>query len=123
MKSLDQLRAEHAYGIADRYRDNDDFRNLAEKLPVMMRTNGLLATWAFLMAKKYHDMAQALQCHLTDPVLGLRVPEGDDITVFRRWVGELGSQTCLNGTDLRRLTEEAIAFAGWLRRAVQAYKP
>ncbi|MEW6364128.1 MAG: type III-B CRISPR module-associated protein Cmr5 [Acidobacteriota bacterium] len=122
MKSLDQLRAERAYGTAESNKGNKDFADLAEKLPTMFQTNGLLATWAFLLAKKHHDMAQDLLCYLRTPVLDLKVPAGDDVTVFRRWVGDLEGATCLTGSELRRLTDEAIAYAGWLKRATQAYK-
>jgi len=119
MLSLDQMRAESAYRAIDEL--GADALDLARKLPVMLQTNGLLATWAFLLAKKqtHRRCLDQLLRHLR--TRKLVAAGGDDaMVVFQRWVGtKTGGE--LTGPDLRRLTGEAIDFAVWLKRAAEAH--
>lgn len=124
MKSLDQRRAAAAYReIGDAH---PDVVNLARGLPDMLRTNGLLATWAFLLTKEKKNPRQptplpALLGHLRS-LPGLGVPaQGDLEAVFLHWVGgATGAGGGVVGPTLRALTAEALAFAGWLKRAAEA---
>lgn len=124
----DQLRAHRAFAFAaalvgegdDRLRA--DFLNLARKLPAMLQTNGLLAAWSFLRAKETNERARALEAlrqHLRAPELRL----GDALArlegIFPQAPQSAGSDE-LSGTDLRRLTAEAIVYSGWLKRAAEA---
>lgn len=126
MRSLDQRRAALAYqAIAGA--DADTVR-LARGLPDLLRTNGLLAAWAFLIKKdmKKTKLLPILLQHLRD-LPELEIPEPgnaggveDAKAVFRHWVGgATGDRGGVSGPQLRALTAEALAFAGWLKRAAE----
>lgn len=122
MRSLDQRRAASAYGaIATAPPGAVD---LARRLPSMLQANGLLATWAFLLAKERKAPRQTplpfLLRHLESRELD--VPAGGDVSAaFLHWVGGgQGANGGVSGTALRELTAEALAFAGWLKRAAEA---
>jgi CRISPR/Cas system CMR-associated protein Cmr5 small subunit len=115
MRNLDQVRAERALaGVAGA---SDKANELFKKLPHMLRVNGLLATWMFLLDKKEHG------AHVLIPLLShlraeytCNVPDGDSAAVFATWVSD---QHGLSAAKLQRLTAEAIEMAGWLKRAVE----
>lgn len=115
MRNLDQIRAERALQAARTLQDGAI--ELAKKLPQMLRSNGLLATWLFLCDKGAPgaQVLVHLLSHLKAQV-GNCVPDGDPEVVLSSWVGE---QSGLSGRDLQRLTAEAIEFAGWLKRTAE----
>lgn len=122
MKSLDQTRAARAYAtITDA---SKDAMGWARNLPAMLQQNGLLATWAFLLAQKKRDSApilDALRQHFGDSAELAPLAQGETAeAVFLRWVGPPDAAVGLNGSDLRRLSAEALALSGWLKRAVEA---
>jgi hypothetical protein len=82
----------------------------------MLQTNGLLATWGHLLAKKdtEFETARALTSHLQS--LGL-TGAGTPSALFHHWID---AQTGLSSPGLRRLTAEAIEYAVWLKRAAEA---
>jgi CRISPR/Cas system CMR-associated protein Cmr5 small subunit len=117
---LDQIRARRAFESVrgDAGLPRDDFLTLARKLPVMLQTNGLLATWAHLLAKNEPEHRAALKIltkHFQD--LGLPLAGERPDAVFERWVG---SAQGLSSRELRRWTAEAIEFSVWLKRAAEA---
>jgi CRISPR/Cas system CMR-associated protein Cmr5 small subunit len=123
---LDQLRAHNAFThVQGLDRNRSEFLALARKLPFMLHTNGLLATWAHLLArpKKAPENARALQAlstHLRAVAVRLRLdvaPAGDEQKIFDRWVN---AQNGLTGFALRKNTAEALAFSTWLKRAAEA---
>lgn len=122
MRSLDQRRAAAAYGAIATARPGAV--DLARKLPSMLQTNGLLATWAFLLPKEIRAPGQTplpfLLRHLQS--LELDVPAGGDLPgAFLYLVGGgQGATGGVSGPALRELTAEALAFAGWLKRAAEA---
>ena len=116
----DQVRARNAFrSVQGVTRKKDELLALARKLPVMLQTNGLLATWAHLLAKSKqgseHEQAlAALAGHLRS--LGL-AGDGTSQELFDSWVH---AERGLSSRDLRRRTAEAIEFAVWLKRAAEA---
>ena len=70
--NLEQSRAGNAFAQVQKIRDPSqakDFLNLARQFPAMLQTNGLLASWAFLLAKgkgqgEHWAVLQALLGHL-----------------------------------------------------------
>lgn len=121
-RSLDQIRAEGAFnGLRDAAAATLD---LSEKLPAMLQTNGLLATWAHCLAKSkpaHPEFQNLLRLMLFDfQGTGALPPTADlqPADVFRAWVGP-GQP--LSGSKLRQLTAEALAFSAWLKRAAQAH--
>ena len=97
----------------------DAFLGLSRKLPVMLQTNGLLATWGHLLAKarkgvEFEETAQSLTAHLQS--LGL-TGDGTPAALFHHWID---AQTGLSSSKLRQLTAEAVEYAVWLKRAAEA---
>lgn len=117
-QSLGQRRAANAYAAVARAPDAT--LEIARRLPAMLQTNGLLATWAFLLSKDAGtEPLAALLTHLRSMShLGVtgRGPE----KVFLGWVGGNGDAPAVTGEALRRITEEALEYAGWLKRAAEA---
>ncbi len=119
MRSLDQVRAARAYAVVEGA--SSDLLDVAKKLPAILHRNGLLATWAFCLAKEgvyTQCLEQAFLPHFREESLGLSVEPGGAKQVFQGWVGNGASG--LSGARLRRLTEEATQLAGWLKRAAEA---
>lgn len=125
MINLEQIRAHHAFAKAAAIAPNDrkDYLTLARNLPAMFQNNGLLASWAFLLSKGENSHRLALQVlldHFRDPNFGL-VAGGEQSTpqsVFvERWTN---STADMSGIELMKLTAEAVAFSGWLKRAAEA---
>jgi CRISPR/Cas system CMR-associated protein Cmr5 small subunit len=114
----DQVRARNAFQfVQGPIQKPADLLALARKLPVMLQTNGLLATWAHLLAKKGSEYEQALTVltrHLQSLGLaGDTAPEA----LFNGWVD---ARNGLSSVELRRRTAEGIEFSVWLKRAAEA---
>ncbi|MCB0260980.1 MAG: type III-B CRISPR module-associated protein Cmr5 [Calditrichaeota bacterium] len=127
MINLDQVRAQRAFDKATHVSspnsgiDSKEYLGLARSLPAMFQNNGLLATWAFMLSKKdknhFNALLKALLDHFRDPQINLGTSQADVVRVFTDdWTGPQP----LDGTQLMRLTSEAIAFSGWLKRAAEA---
>lgn len=128
MVDLELLRARHAFrhtgGLCRERRDRAEVLSLARKLPEMLQTNGLLATWAYLRAKEGENPAcgklrRALEEHMGSEELA---PLPDLLPKLEAVFSSGGpaEERILSGPELRRLTSEAILQAGWLKRAAEA---
>ena len=119
MRSLDQIRAAHAYQAIAHARNGT--REISIKLPTMLQVNGLLATWAHLLAKKTAVVDDLLE-HLRY-FQDLEIPQGEARNVFLHWVGgHQQNRGGLGGPRLRAITAEALAFTVWLKRAAEAWE-
>lgn len=122
MKSLEQIRAKYAFEIASQVGQNKEFLSLARNIPSMLQTNGLLATWAFLLAKdkpEHRRIRQSLFAHFTSDGCNLSVPDNlNDTSIFTDYWTNNNSGD--RGLILREFTQEAIAFSVWLKRAAEA---
>jgi CRISPR/Cas system CMR-associated protein Cmr5 small subunit len=116
LRGLDQRRAAAAYAYAAMAADLDR----ARKLPAMLQINGLLATWAFFLSNDETAILDALLGHLRS-LPELAVPAGGAEAVFLHWVGgPAGADGGIEGSLLRALTAEALAWSVWLKRAAEA---
>lgn len=123
-KTLDQRRAKHAWQavaqVVDTYGLKSEkakkFGGQAKKLPVRIMASGLGQALAFLRAKDY---APDLLMELADWVLDKRTHEqsttgkpGDDALL----------KAVVQGTseELRRATDEVLAYLLWLNRFAEA---
>jgi CRISPR type III-B/RAMP module-associated protein Cmr5 len=127
--NLDQLRAQSSFSFVQRLRpaERSRFLGLSRSLPAMLQTNGLLATWAHLLARagpgptpnEYRRAMEALLEHLRHKDTGplLREP-GDAAAVLTAIWSRRPSGA--SGRELRRLTAETIRYSVWLKRAAEA---
>jgi CRISPR-associated protein Cmr5 len=128
MRTFAQKRAEVAWACIAKVKDpnnkinSKEYRSRAEKLPAMLKINGLGQTLAFLISKDGVD--KTLYDHLSRWLT-------DEKNSPLRWVDSANQP--LNGepkliarvqktTSLvyRQATEEALAFVGWLKRFAAA---
>lgn len=126
---LDQARAQRAFSFVRAFKeDREALLELARKLPFMFHTNGLLATWAHLLAKAKGEeksaktsILRSILEHLQGELVAPRVDRSQDGAnpqrAFDTWLDE---KKGLSGRELRAYTAEAIEYAVWLKRAAEA---
>jgi len=118
---IEQGRAKFAYGRAKEARDKKlpKYDSYVKKIPMMIKTNGLGATFAFMYSKKNKSEGKTY------------MPIGEDVTA---WLKESGRRNLygigkvekfedlvvktveLKSSQYRALTIEVLAFFNWLRR-------
>jgi len=121
MRTLEQKRAEKAWEcIRKVQKSNKEYKARAQKLPAMIKTNGLGQTLAFLISKGGVD--KIVYDHLSGWLI-------DEENSPLQWVDSKNER--LNGELMERVqkttslvyrqaTQEALAFAGWLKRFAAA---
>ena len=86
---------------------------LAKKLPVMIRTNGLLQTTAFLMAKAPDSQAHRRVLRFLEEQLHVAGYVGSTKTLHE-------AAASADYSRYLRMQEEAVACAAWLKRFATA---
>ena len=123
-KTLDQKRAKQAWddiqSIASR---PDDFKkkygSLARRVPMLVLTNGLGQTLAFLRSKGKNDPSDEhtiLFNHLSQWTMSQVAPNVNNQNLLD-WILNNDS------TAYRRATTEALAYLSWLKRFAEAELP
>ncbi len=123
-QTLDQQRAQHAWtAVQDVAGRSEDFKkkygSLARRVPMLILTNGLGPTLAFLRSKGKndpHDEHTVLAGHLSTWVLS-QIASGTQNQTLLDWVLNHDSN------DYRRATTEALAYLVWLKRFAEAELP
>ncbi|MBN1271075.1 MAG: type III-B CRISPR module-associated protein Cmr5 [Candidatus Aminicenantes bacterium] len=130
MRSLQQIRAKNAFKYLkelsqkkDKEKDKEKKMDveILKKLPVMLQTNGLLATWAFLLGKekkesdKNYLLSKNIEEHLKSISLIRNEKESEKLLEY--W-----TKNGMSFSDFSHLTDEAIQYAVWLKRAAEAYE-
>ena len=118
MRGIEQGRAEFAYDrvkdVADLGTHQEDlkkkYKSGAKKLPVLIKTNGLAQTLAYIerrdnFPKLYDQIDQWLHCK--GLLIGLD-PMIDQVIA-------------MNSATYRRITTETLAFLNWIRRFVDGH--
>ena len=126
-RTLEQERAQQAWACVREVTNKPQefkkkYGSLARKVPMLVLTNGLGQTLAFLKAKGKNDPADehtVLFRHLSSWVLSQVAPStttsnGD---LLLQWVLQNDSAA------YRRATMEALAFLAWLKRFAEAELP
>jgi CRISPR-associated protein Cmr5 len=125
-RTLEQERAQRAWACVQEVTSKPQefkkkYGSLARKVPMLVLTNGLGQTLAFLKAKGKNDPADehtVLFRHLSKWVLDQVAPgtsSGNDDLL--QWVLRNDSAA------YRRATTEALAFLNWLKRFAEAELP
>lgn len=118
---LEQVRATRAFAAAAEAVREDraaTFLGAARRLPEMLRTNGLLAGWAFLLAKENGDRGRAGVRESLSRHLGERF--GERAAALDALFAGSPPISPLSTVELQRLAGEAVLYAGWLKRAAEA---
>src|SRR4051794_12285404 len=107
--SLEQRRARRAYAVLT---ESPDLSEWTDRLPIMLQTNGLLATWAYLLSGHDDPSAGALLRTLCEHLWQFENGQGSAPaarTMFLTWVGEGTGH--LTAQRMMHLTDEALALA------------
>jgi CRISPR-associated protein Cmr5 len=115
IKGLEQGRAKFAYDCAlegSKQPTAKDYKSHVKKIPMLIKTNGLGSTFAFVKSKKndatYHLIyEQTKQWLKKDEKSLLNINEDDDL------VEKIIS---LDSPGYRAITNEVLAFFNWLTR-------
>ena len=118
---IEQGRAKQAYKYASNVdgKMKEKYSSHVKKVPMMIKTNGLGATFAFIFSKKDKEggVYQEIGRNITDWVnfddKYKRYGIGNKPKKFQDLVGEVVE---LKSFEYRALTIEILAFFNWLRR-------
>lgn len=139
-QTLEQQRAKHAFkavrDVVDNHaEDSGKYKSYAKKVPMMIKTNGLGATLAFMKGKSKKETAYHLLLETTTawlkkadttfdlftPSSSLRQAQGANRQAQGTADADLlDTLVKQNSDDYRRVTLEVMALYGWLRRFVEA---
>lgn len=119
---VEQGRANFAFSCADNTKTKDfkkEYKQYSKKLPMMIKVNGLAATFAFMFSKDnnkkegkaYHALGNDLtRMFKQSQSVSFLV---NDVSDFSELVPKILK---VNSADYKLLTSEALTFLGWLRR-------
>lgn len=111
-KGIEQGRAKFAYECAKKGSElGKEYKSHVRKIPMMIKTNGLGATFAFVYSKSKKDKVYKKIYEQTWKWL-LKEKEVD-ITDFEKLAVKIVS---CDSPEYRMLTIETLAFFNWLRR-------
>lgn len=117
IKCLEQGRAKFAYICAiegSKSSKPNDYKPYVKKIPMLIKTNGVGETFAFVNSKKSNEAYRLIYDQTTKWIIKddkrlFDMKEGDDL------VEKIIS---LDSTQYRAVTNEIMAFFNWLRRFV-----
>jgi CRISPR-associated protein Cmr5 len=121
MRTLDQIRAEYAWGRVQN--PSKEYRNLAKSLPALVMSNGLMQSLAFLQGKGKDDHSPHGRL-LKDVLDWLINPQ---VKILQNGEGPFSQAmtavTKMSSLDYQRATEESIAMLRWIRHLVDTLLP
>jgi len=117
IRTLENNRANFAYNIVMRVNQNrNEFKSWSKKVPVLIKTNGLGQTLAFLKAR-----SNKLETDIMDIML-------QEIEKWLVWKGEINAGedivkkiTEIDSHVYQRWTREIIMLFNWIRRFAEGY--
>jgi len=121
LQGIEQGRAKFAYDCALEAKDipkKDEYKSYVKKIPMMIKTNGLGATFAFIKSKQSKDESKSgyaykLIYDQTTNWLDKDPKKLISLNVKEDFVDKIIS---LNSPKYRAITNEILAFFIWLRR-------
>lgn len=122
MNTVEQGRAAFALervkeAIANTKVDSDEYQSYSKKLPMLIKTNGLAATFAFMLTKKDSPSYIALG---SDIVKWLATSNpGISATGERILPAFLDYLLNIQSDEYRLITNEVLSFMNWHRRFVE----
>ena len=114
IKTLEQGRAKFAYDCAVEGSKKKEYSRYVKKIPMLIKTNGLGATFAFMLSKNgtYKFIGEQILEWLKEDKKNI-FPRIKEIKSFKDLNKEI---ILLNSQDYRIVTIEVLAFLNWLRR-------
>jgi CRISPR-associated protein Cmr5 len=118
-QGIEQGRANYAYECALKAKTdklNKEYKSYVKKLPMLIKTNGLGASFAFMFSKKNKEGGKywnEIGKNIFDWLSTQRIIDSTKIKDFDSLVNQINQY---NSTEYRRLTSEVISFLTWLRR-------
>ncbi len=113
-KTLEQGRAEYAYKCAEKGKDyGSDYKSYVKKIPMLIKTNGLGATMAFVFSKskgKDDNAYGLIYKQVSDWVSKEKELLNFENHNFAKKLTEIDS------AEYRFITIEVLALFNWLRR-------
>lgn len=117
LRTTDQIKAEFAYNCARNASNlGKEYKSYVKKLPMLIKTNGLGATFAFMFSKKNKDEGKywnAIGKNLYDWLKDQNKIDPNKIKSFDDLVREINQ---LSSAEYRSLTAEVLSFLSWLKR-------
>lgn len=117
LKKLEQGRAEFAYKRAlegSELEKKKEYKSYVKKIPMLIKTNGLGATFAFMKSKggTYNEIYK----HTFDWFLELKNNTGLDFLKLSSTDDLVEKIISLESSEYRATTVEVLAFFNWLKR-------
>lgn len=116
ISGLEQGRARFAYECVEKAKElkKEKYKTYVKKIPMLIKTNGLGATFAFMLSKggTYEFIGEQILDWLKTDEKGL-LPLDQNITMFRKLNKHIVSE---KSSGYRMITVEVLAFLNWLRR-------
>lgn len=116
-RTTEQIKAEFAYNCAKNATGlGKEYKSYVKKLPMLIKTNGLGASFAFMFSKKNKDEGKfwnEIGKNIFDWLSTQKIIDSTKINNFDSLVNHINQY---NSTEYRRLTAEVISFLTWLRR-------
>ena len=123
LKGIEQGRAKFAYKCVEEVLKTNyksDYKSYVKRVPMLIKTNGLGATYAFIFSKKDKESGAAYKKIYDDTVRWLNWENRGLIDLSEK-DGEKGNELVkkiieLNSSEYRAVTIEILLFFEWLRR-------
>ncbi len=114
--SRQQQLAKRALHAARQCEADSDLTTMAKQLPTMLRVNGLLSTWAFLLSKEKKSKAASTCLQ----VLGRNALSSQELN--QESANEQAFRKTLNSSpsELQHFTDRALEFSLWWKIAIES---
>lgn len=117
LRTTEQIKAEFAFNFAKNASGlGSNYKSYVKKLPMLIKTNGLGASFAFMFSKKNKDEGKYWNQIGSDIYNWLKNQnkfDGNKVKSFDELVAHLNT---VNSTEYRMLTAEILSFLTWLKR-------
>ncbi|MBZ0181537.1 MAG: type III-B CRISPR module-associated protein Cmr5 [Melioribacteraceae bacterium] len=117
LRTTEQIKSEFAFNFAKNASAlGSNYKNYVKKLPMLIKTNGLGASFAFMFSKKYKEEGKYWNQIGSDIYNWLKNQnkfDGNKVKNFEELVAHLNT---VNSIEYRMLTAEVLSFLTWLRR-------
>ena len=117
IKGIEEGRAKFAYECAlegSKIDKKKEYKSYVKKIPMLIKANGLGATFAFMLSKRgtYKFIGEQVLKWLKNDEKDI-LSDAKEIENFKELVKKIVS---LSSSEYRALTIEILAFFNWLRR-------